>query len=68
MSAGSGGPNPNDASNEQPRPEAAEHIAEARRILDDLRQQNIKHPDLDAAIGKLELALSILTTKTGGML
>jgi hypothetical protein len=54
--------------NPQQTPGAAEHVAEARRLLNDLRQQNIKHPDLDAAIGRLELALSILTTQTGGML
>lgn len=49
-------------------PKATEHIAEATRILNGLREQSVKHPDLDAAIGRLELALSILTTKTGGML
>jgi hypothetical protein len=49
-------------------PEATEHIAEATRILNGLREQSLKHPDLDAAIGRLELALSILTTQTGGML
>lgn len=55
-------PNPTQA------PGAAEHVAEAHRILSGLRQQLDKHPDLDEAIGKLELALSVLTTKTGGML
>ncbi len=49
-------------------PGAAEHVAEAHRILSGLRQQLDKHPDLDEAIAKLEMALSILTTKTGGML
>jgi len=44
---------------------AAEHVAEAHRILSGLRDQ---HPDLEEAIAKLELALSVLTTKTGGML
>jgi hypothetical protein len=33
-----------------------------------LREQLEKHPDLEAAIERLEMALSILTTKTGGML
>ena len=47
---------------------AVEHVAEAHRRLSGLRQQLDKHPDLDAAIANLELALSILTTKTGGML
>jgi hypothetical protein len=48
--------------------QAAEHVADAHRILTGLSQQRDKHPDLDKAIAKLELALSILTTKTGGML
>lgn len=47
---------------------AAEHVAEAHRILSGLRRELEKHPDLEAAISNLELALSILTTKTGGML
>jgi hypothetical protein len=47
---------------------AVEHVAEAHRILSGLRQQLDKHPDLDEAIAKLEMALNILTTKTGGML
>jgi hypothetical protein len=47
---------------------AAEHVAEAHRRLNGLRQQLDKHPDLEAAISNLEMALSILTTKTGGML
>lgn len=47
---------------------AVEHVAEARRRLGLLRQQLDAHPDLEAAIERLEMALSILTTKTGGML
>ena len=49
-------------------PEAAEHIAEAKRRLTVLQKELDKHPDLEAAIERLELALSVLTTKTGGML
>ena len=49
-------------------PNAAEHVAEAHRILSGLRQQLDQHPDLEEAIAKLEMALSILATKTGGML
>ena len=52
----------------EPAPEAAEHVAEAHRRLTALRQQLDKYPDLEAAIERLELALSILTTRTGGML
>ena len=49
-------------------PDAAEYVAEAHRRLTLLRQQLDKHPDLEAAIERLELALSVLTTRTGGML
>jgi hypothetical protein len=50
------------------KPNATEHVAEAHRILSGLRQQLDRHPDLEEAIAKLEMALSILTTRTGGML
>jgi hypothetical protein len=33
-----------------------------------MRKELDKHPDLEAAIERLEMALSILTTRTGGML
>ncbi|MDR3748548.1 MAG: hypothetical protein P4M04_10385 [Acidobacteriota bacterium] len=52
----------------QPNSDAAEHVAEAHRILSGLRQQLDRHPDLEEAIARLELALSVLTTRTGGML
>ena len=52
----------------KPSPNAAENIAEAHRRLTSLRQQLDKHPDLEAAIERLEQALAVLTTKTGGML
>jgi hypothetical protein len=52
----------------EPTPDAAEYVAEAHRRLTSLRQQLDKHPDLEAAIERLELALSVLTTRTGGML
>jgi len=48
--------------------EAAKHVAEAHRILSGMRLNLQKHPDLEEAIDKLEMALSILTTNTGGML
>jgi hypothetical protein len=47
---------------------AAQHVAEAHRILSGLRQQLDRHPDLEQAISNLEMALSLLTTSTGGML
>ena len=52
----------------QPADDATQHVAEAHRLLSGLRQQLDEHPDLEQAISKLEMALSILTTKTGGML
>jgi hypothetical protein len=55
-------------SSPEQQPGAAEHVAEAHRILNGLRQQLDQHPDLEEAIAKLEMALSILTTRTGGML
>jgi hypothetical protein len=48
--------------------DAAQHVAEAHRILNGLRQQLDRHPDLEQAIANLEMALSLLTTNTGGML
>jgi hypothetical protein len=48
-------------------PNAAEYVAEAHRRLTTLREQLDKHPDLEAAIERLEQALNVLTTKTGGM-
>jgi len=57
---------------EEPKPaqpsDAAQHIAEAHRILRTLQLPLEKHPDLKQAIDNLEMALSILATKTGGML
>jgi hypothetical protein len=50
------------------KPDAVEQVAEAHRLLNGLREQLDRHPDLEEAISKLEMALSILTTKTGGML
>ena len=59
---------PGTSSNPEQNPDAAEQVAEAHRILSGLRQQLDRHPDLEEAIAKLEMALSILTTRTGGML
>jgi hypothetical protein len=49
--------------------EVAEHVAGAHHLLQDLREKlAVDHPQLDEAINRLEMALSILTVKTGGML
>jgi hypothetical protein len=58
-------------SNETPentRSEAADHVADAHKLLQGLQEQIGKHPALDEAITKLELALSALTLQTGGLL
>jgi hypothetical protein len=47
---------------------AAENIAEAHQLLQTLQEQLGKHPVLEEAIVKLELALSALTLQTGGLL
>jgi hypothetical protein len=47
---------------------AAKHIAEAHQLLQTLQEQLGKHPALEEAIVKLELALSALTLQTGGLL
>ncbi len=52
----------------QSQPQAAQHVADAHNLLKTLRDRFEKHPELDEAIEKLEMALSILTTKSGGML
>jgi hypothetical protein len=54
--------------NPPPDPDAAKHVAEAHRLLNGMRQRLEKHPDLEEAIANLEMALSILTTKTAGLL
>ena len=59
---------PNAAAESKQQPDAAHHVAEAHRILRALQVPLDKHPDLEQAIDNLEMALSILTTKTGGML
>jgi hypothetical protein len=48
--------------------DAIQHVAEAHRLLRALQLPLDKHPELEKAIDNLEMALSILTTKTAGML
>ena len=48
--------------------QALEHLAQAHSLLQDLRNELNQHPKLEDAILRLETALSILTTKTGGLL
>jgi len=60
--------NTNSTPESSPDQDAAKHVAEAHRKLSALRQRLEKYPDLEEAIANLEMALSILTTKTAGML
>ncbi len=58
---------------DEPTPEktlhpAAENVAEAHKLLQTLQAELGKHPALDEAITKLEVALSALTIQTGGLL
>ena len=45
-----------------------EHVTAAHTLLQDLRKEVNQHPKLEDAILRLEMALSLLTTKSGGML
>jgi hypothetical protein len=48
-------------------PPAVEHVSSAHQLLMSLRKRIGEHPELQEAITKLEMALSVLTVKTGGM-
>ncbi|MGA9042176.1 MAG: hypothetical protein WB421_16715 [Terriglobales bacterium] len=47
---------------------AIDHVTGAHRLLKSLRQRVGEHPELEEAITELELALSILTVQTAGLL
>jgi hypothetical protein len=53
---------------EQDASQAAEHIASAHEILNALQEKIGKHPEIGTAITKLEMALNVLTIKTGALL
>ena len=61
-------PTPSEPKPKQDPTQAAEHVASAHQLLKELQQRVGHHPELGEAITKLEMALSFLTTKTGGML
>ena len=44
------------------------HVASAHQILKALQEKLGEHPELGAAITKLEMALNVLAIKTGGLL
>jgi len=53
---------------QQHHAEVVQHITEAHQILGKLRQELDKHPAVEEAIQKLEMALALLSVKTGGFL
>ena len=55
------GPEPDSA-------QAAAHVTSARDLLTALQEKIGKHPEIGAAITKLEMALNVLEIKTGGLL
>jgi hypothetical protein len=61
-------PTPSEPKPEQNSTEAAEHVASAHKILKELQKKAGSHPELGEAITKLEMALSTLAIKTGGLL
>jgi len=66
-------PNPADhrRSEGSPKPNSAEaeaHIASAQKILRALQEKIGEHPEIGAAITKLEMALNALAIQTGGLL
>jgi hypothetical protein len=48
--------------------EAETHIKSAHQILEKLQEKIGVHPEIGAAITKLEMALNVLAIKTGGVL
>lgn len=60
--------NPNER-NPEPNPSEAErHIRSAYQILKALQEKIGEHPEIGAAITKLEMALNVLAVQTGGLL
>ena len=57
-----------ESTGKRPHLAAIEHITEAHSILKRLRDRLDEHPELEQAIEELELALNVLTLRTGGLL
>ena len=58
----------NSEPNPQPNPRAEAHIKSAQEILKALQEKIGEHPEIGAAITKLEMALNDLAIQTGGLL
>lgn len=61
-------PDQKPTNNTDPKPLASAQLDEAHELLQRLRQKLGVHPELDAAIEKIESALNVLNLNTGGML
>jgi hypothetical protein len=61
-------PTTNVPKSEQSPSTASAHIVSAQQILKTLQAKIGEHPELGAAITKLEMALNDLAIQTGGML
>ncbi len=59
---------PSERNPEHDSTQAVAHIASAHEILNALQEKIGKHPEIGAAITKLEMALNVLTIKTGALL
>ena len=59
---------PSERNPEHDSAQAVAHIARAHEILNALQEKIGKHPEIGAAITKLEMALNVLTIKTGALL
>ena len=56
---------------QSPEPKSTDvetHIASAHAILKALEEKIGEHPEIGAAITKLEMALNVLAVQTGGLL
>ena len=59
---------PNEVNPKSNPTNAVQHIKSARQILQALQETMGKHPEIGAAITKLEMALNDLAVQTGGVL
>jgi hypothetical protein len=60
--------NASDATKDAGQTKAVKHVSGARELLKTLRERVGEHPELGEAITELEMALSILTVQTAGLL
>ena len=59
---------PNESKPQQNSSQAATHLRNAHQILKALQEKIGQHPEIGAAILKIEMALNVLEIKTGALL